>query len=61
MSNIYSKIAQMKRNSEPANMSYSQTPQWISGMRRNKIYIIIILESRTHSIGEPCNFYYISF
>lgn len=30
MSNFYSKIAQMKRNSEPANMSYSQT-QWING------------------------------
>lgn len=35
MSNIYSKIAQMKRNSEPANMSYSQTPHWISGMTEN--------------------------
>lgn len=30
MSNLYSKIAQMKRNSEPANMSYSQT-HWING------------------------------
>jgi hypothetical protein len=30
MSNLYSKISQMKRNSEPANMSYSQT-HWISG------------------------------
>lgn len=30
MSNFYSKITQMKRNSEPANMSYSQT-HWISG------------------------------
>lgn len=32
MSNLYSKIAQIKRNSEPANMSYSQT-QWINGKK----------------------------
>lgn len=35
MSNLYSKIAQMKRNSEPANMSFSQT-HWINGEKCNE-------------------------
>lgn len=35
MSNLYSKIAQMKRNSEPATMSFSQT-HWINGEKSNK-------------------------
>lgn len=34
MSNLYSKIAQMKRNSEPANMPFSQT-HWINGEKCN--------------------------
>jgi hypothetical protein len=36
MSNLYSKIAQMKRNSEPANMSFSQT-HWINGEKRRAV------------------------
>lgn len=36
MSNLYSKIAQMKRNSEPANMSFSQT-HWINGEKCNDL------------------------
>ena len=35
MSNLYSKISQMKRNSEPANMSFSQT-HWINGEKCNE-------------------------
>lgn len=34
MSNLYSKFAQMKRNSEPSYMSFSQTP-WINGEKSN--------------------------
>lgn len=45
MSNIYSKIAQMKRNSEPANMSYSQTPHWISGMMEKKVLFLNSFDS----------------
>lgn len=39
MSNLYSKIAQMKRNSEPANMSFSQT-HWINGEKCNERFKI---------------------
>lgn len=41
MSNLYSKIAQMKRNSEPANMSFSQT-HWINGEKCNDLLDLII-------------------
>lgn len=44
MSNLYSKFAQMKRNSEPNYMSFSQTP-WINGEKsnENKKQIVLVL------------------
>lgn len=42
MSNLYSKIAQMKRNSEPANMSFSQT-HWINGEKSNEVDVLFFL------------------
>ena len=36
MSNLYSKIAQIKRNQEPINMPFSQT-HWINGKQTYKI------------------------